>query len=341
MVTDPARPTIRCLLDDLANSVTDARQRSALLAGQLPDLSVQLHEIAHPIVAAARDRYTNGEPRARDWFRSVRDQPWVECRHGERWRGLVLWYPQAQRWLCFAGWHEFGSRDDVYERFTQQCTTGSTIDSTRFLPVKDDESRLLGEQRYSDLLTQKQRFNHEVLKCLLSAVSSPGIASTLELPDGSTMRVLLRPDGDLDELTLQIKLDWRGGQGAAMVERVKDTVPGIATNEWDIIPPGPTDLDPIFLAYVDDQWVTQLTEAAATHGLEVLGANPNLLLDRSDGAAHFIPASAKVATAYVEGQPVRAICGRRFVPTADPSTAPTCPECQRIREQIEQAHRVD
>ena len=107
------------------------------------------------------------------------------------------------------------------------------------------------------------------------------------------MRVVLRADGDLDELTLQINLDWRGGQGAA------------------------------------------------THGLEVLGANPNLLLDRSDGAAHFIPASAKVAAAYVEGQPVRAICGRRFVPTADPSTAPTCPECQRIREQIEQAHRVD
>lgn len=338
-MTDPPRPTIRCLFDDLADTVEDARQRSALQADQLPDLGVRLHDIDHPIVAAARDRYADGEPRPRDRFRSVRDHPWVECRHGERWRGLVLWNPSAQRWLCFAGWHEFGSRDDVYERFTQQCTHGSTVDSTRFLPVREDEVRLLGELRYLERSTKHLRFNREVLECLLGAVTAPGEMSTLELPDGSILRVTLRADGDIDELNLQVTIDWRGGEGAAMVERVKDAVPGIATNEWDVLPPGPTELDPIFLVYVDATWVARLLEAAAVHGLDVLGADPNLVLDPADGAAHIIPSRAKVSAAYVQGQPVRAICGRRFVPTSDPAATDPCPVCSRVREQINESRQ--
>ncbi|MCB1029668.1 MAG: hypothetical protein KDB24_18085, partial [Microthrixaceae bacterium] len=138
---EPPRPTIRCLFEDLADTVKEPRQRSALQAKMLPDLSVRLHDIAHPIVAAARDRYAAGEPRGRDRFRSVRDHPWVECRHGERWRGLVLWQPNVQCWLGFAGWHETDSHDDVYERFTRQCTSGKTIDSSQFLAKRDDHAR--------------------------------------------------------------------------------------------------------------------------------------------------------------------------------------------------------
>ena len=180
-----------------------------------------------------------------------------------------------------------------------------------------------------------------MLQSLLAAVVSPEEASTLELPDGSTLRVILRADGEIDELTLQVSIDWRGGEGAAMVERVKDAVPGIATNEWDVLPPGPTDLDPIFLVYVDASWVARLVETAAVHGLDVLGADPNLVLDPADGAAHIIPSRSKVSAAYVDGQPVRAICGRRFVPTSDPATTEPCPDCSRVREQIDEGRQVE
>jgi len=44
------------------------------------------------------------------------------------------------------------------------------------------------------------------------------------------------------------------------------------------------------------------------------------------------PASA-VTEAYVTGQPVTALCGKRWVPTRDPKRYPVCPTCKEILEQ--------
>ena len=38
--------------------------------------------------------------------------------------------------------------------------------------------------------------------------------------------------------------------------------------------------------------------------------------------------------AYIEGTPIRALCGKVWVPSRDPSKYPICPECAVIREQI-------
>ncbi|MYB29078.1 MAG: DUF3039 domain-containing protein, partial [Acidimicrobiaceae bacterium] len=38
--------------------------------------------------------------------------------------------------------------------------------------------------------------------------------------------------------------------------------------------------------------------------------------------------------AYVEGTPVRALCGKVWVPSRDPSRYPVCPECTKIRERL-------
>ena len=335
MVPEPPRPTIRCLFEDLADTISDARLRSALLARQLPDLSVQLHDVDHPIVSAASHRYTDGEPRGRDRYRSVRDHPWVECRHGERWRGLVLWQPAVQCWLGFAGWHEADSLDDVYERFTRRCTSGAKTDSSHFLPTKDDDLRLQAELLQVRKSELKQGFRRRVLQCLLAAVSAPETEQQETLHDGSLLSVVFRPDGDIDELTLRIAIDWRGGKGAPIVEDVKDAVPGIANSEWQIIPPGPLRLDPAFFVYVDDSWVGRLMDAASEHGLEVLAADPNLVVDQRDGAAHTIQGNSTVTAAYTEGHVVRALCGRRFIPQADPSTAPPCSKCEDRRKQLE------
>lgn len=332
---EPPRPTIRCLFEDLADAIKDSRLRSALQAKQLPDLSVRLHDVDHPIVLAARERYTEGEPRGRDRYRSVRDHPWVECRHGERWRGLVLWQPTVQCWLGFAGWHEGDSLDDVYERFTRLCTSGTTIDSSHFLPTEDDELRLRAELLQVRKSEHRHDFRRGVLRCLLAAVSTPETEQRETLHDGSLLSVSFRPDGDIDELTLSIAIDWRGGKGAPIVEDVKDAVPGIANDEWQIIPRGPSGLDPAFFISVDDTWVGRLMDAASEHGLEVLAADPNLVVDQRDGAAHTIQGNSTVTAAYADGHVVRALCGRRFIPQADPATAPPCSKCEDRRKQLE------
>ncbi|MGI8575523.1 MAG: DUF3039 domain-containing protein [Egibacteraceae bacterium] len=39
---------------------------------------------------------------------------------------------------------------------------------------------------------------------------------------------------------------------------------------------------------------------------------------------------SEVTKSYVTGQPITALCGKRWVPTRDPSRYPVCPECKEI-----------
>lgn len=52
-----------------------------------------------------------------------------------------------------------------------------------------------------------------------------------------------------------------------------------------------------------------------------------------DRFAHYTRRS-DAARAYVEGTPVRALCGKVWVPSRDPSRYPICPECQEIRAKL-------
>lgn len=42
----------------------------------------------------------------------------------------------------------------------------------------------------------------------------------------------------------------------------------------------------------------------------------------------------KIMEAMINGTPVRALCGKVWVPSRDPSRFPICPECKEIYESI-------
>jgi hypothetical protein len=53
--------------------------------------------------------------------------------------------------------------------------------------------------------------------------------------------------------------------------------------------------------------------------------------------AHIIRApnaDAVITEAMVTGTPVVALCGKRWVPSRDPSRYPVCPKCKEIRAQM-------
>lgn len=54
--------------------------------------------------------------------------------------------------------------------------------------------------------------------------------------------------------------------------------------------------------------------------------------DDDDIVAHWAR-KADIARGAIEGTPVKALCGKLFVPMRDPERYRTCPECQRIYEQ--------
>jgi hypothetical protein len=58
-------------------------------------------------------------------------------------------------------------------------------------------------------------------------------------------------------------------------------------------------------------------------------------LDQGDHErfSHFVPRD-RMLEAMVEGTPVRALCGKLWVPSRDPQRFPICPECKEIWEHL-------
>jgi hypothetical protein len=53
-----------------------------------------------------------------------------------------------------------------------------------------------------------------------------------------------------------------------------------------------------------------------------------------DGRLAHIGRAAEVNRAYVTGEEITALCGKRFVPSRDPERFPVCPRCAAILSHI-------
>lgn len=49
--------------------------------------------------------------------------------------------------------------------------------------------------------------------------------------------------------------------------------------------------------------------------------------------AHYVPKDRIVESAVL-GTPVEALCGKKWVPSRDPSRFPVCPDCKRIHDGL-------
>ena len=54
-----------------------------------------------------------------------------------------------------------------------------------------------------------------------------------------------------------------------------------------------------------------------------------------DRFAHYAPKD-KIMEAMVEGTPVRALCGKLWVPSRDPKRFPVCPVCKDLYDNVVQ-----
>jgi len=52
-----------------------------------------------------------------------------------------------------------------------------------------------------------------------------------------------------------------------------------------------------------------------------------------DTFSHYVK-KEDILKAHVEGVPVKAICGKVWVPHKDPEKYPICPDCQKIYERM-------
>lgn len=52
-----------------------------------------------------------------------------------------------------------------------------------------------------------------------------------------------------------------------------------------------------------------------------------------DRFAHYVKKSG-ILPSTIEGTPLEALCGKKWIPSRDPQRYPVCPECKEIYEQL-------
>lgn len=57
-----------------------------------------------------------------------------------------------------------------------------------------------------------------------------------------------------------------------------------------------------------------------------------------DKFAHYVRKN-KITESAVTGKAVRAICGKKWVPTRKPDDFPVCPDCKRIYDQLKSSKK--
>ena len=62
-------------------------------------------------------------------------------------------------------------------------------------------------------------------------------------------------------------------------------------------------------------------------------------VDCGEMSAHHVGGVNGMWQFYVTGEPVTALCGKKWVPSRDPQRFPVCPECKKIFEALKAAGR--
>ena len=142
MTAQPARPTLRCLREDLGLPI--------------PPVNRPLDEIDHPLIRKAAERFADADtPHER--IRAIDDQVLFKVK-AQRWRGAV-WLDADLPWLVAGGQREDGSPDDFYAALeTGACAARARYNDERtpalttttytghLLPGREDDLRYRAEE---------------------------------------------------------------------------------------------------------------------------------------------------------------------------------------------------
>jgi len=77
---------------------------------------------------------------------------------------------------------------------------------------------------------------------------------------------------------------------------------------------------------IEEQWVTEEGDHERMAHIVLEGFRPE--------GGEYVSAGPSVVEGIVNGTPVRALCGKTWVPNRDPKRYPLCPTCKEIAEQM-------
>lgn len=331
------RPTLRCLREDLADSVEDTYQRGQIRAGKVP--CETLSETEHPLVAWTAHQFSDaGEEEGihRESISAVKEPKFYKARTGRRWRGAVYVDPATQQaWLVAAGLRRDGEADDFYERFAADVNANG---AEKYLPSADDGAVLRVEESRARIVDWKTDVAVTVFETIAEALDSPTGRASVPLPglgvDGTVGELCLElvgdPELDLDEsgealVEIDISIhDWSDVDAERLLTVTVCSAIAPSEDSWDAVPMhGLTHL----VAQVPSAWLAGIRDSVKLGDLPT--EPPGEV--RQTSHSHLV-AKRNIARATVNGEAVVAICGATFVPRRDPTGLDLCLGCQERRD---------
>lgn len=329
----PARPTLRCLREDLVEGWDDASQRAALKVEPLRLPS--LHELEHPLVRHVAGVFTGkpDEDLTREGITGLTDPMWWKAKTGARWRGAVWEDEDGQAWLCAAGWRYEGEARDFYRQFM----AASAADAGQFLPTDDDRARLRLEQA-RDRLDAWQRDIHERACEAFRSAADTLLPAAFDIPalgpDGhdplgrAVVTVVAAPDDDDPDFSLvDVVVEFaREDRSRPDLSERADIVVLAALEpkeqSWDV-------------SASADGPVYSFMAAQADFDALLAAVDPQRApcASRPGALAHYAYVG-RLTEAAVEGNAVGSMCGKWYVPRQDHANMPVCPDCARAHAAL-------
>jgi len=352
------RVTLRCLCDDLdcdwanVSEQKRFRQLRRACAPGNPDSEVAqaLESVpttacaAHPLVASFFSSFESDDPSVlRESISGLANPHWWKQKVS-RWRGAATdstLVGDDEAWLCAGGLRASGEARDFYARFMSSVTRAGP---EQYLPADADRRVQAVEEKVARRDAWLEQLRLSVLVCL-AAVDATGESQELHVPGPSPASTedplthlvftLIRVEDSSDELIeliLQINdLDHERQYLALTACEAARSVIEPVTDAWDVAAGKGT--DQIWSVLVDGTLLRIASSAKESGRLpsHLCDSRPTLAIQ-----AHYAP-KGQIVDATVEGNAIRGLCGKWFVPTGNPDGLPTCPICKRAHDDLPDA----
>ncbi len=324
------RPTLRCLLDDLALDVDPGEMRTALrsVAEDMATdptylLPFSLLDVGHPVLDKANLIATD-EAAPRERIVVITDRHVIKVKTGDR-RGALWKDEDGTWWLLAAGRRKDDGSGDFYRDLARFAT-----DSSPIAPTDADRRYKRLEDAYAAECAAERAVHAVVLGAVLLASRAPTTPVEIDV-FGATVAITVISD---EPGFAVLEVGWtfdRFDEQDRFPEDILAMVPGRENlDAWDYLPGRPDGGSlPTWFTYVPDEWVEHMATSAELD--ELLGddetwtpVNPT-----TDGSEHYghIAKGSIVTMAYATGIEIIGLCGARVVAHRDYEKFPVCPSC--------------
>lgn len=251
-VSRGVRPTQRCLSD---------------LDVELPDLTVPLDEVEHPVVVAGQSTPEQRDAGGAERVVSLRDRVWFKVKtRDHRAAATELTVDEKPQnmardvgswWIGCAGRRQDDSpQRDFYAALQRECTSGSTVSTAHLLPREWDWKRLIGE----GAVAWRREMRRLVVRLIGMSLRTGHLAvATFR---SHRLKALVRADHGHESYLAIIA---EGVPHPEVFALLLDCVPGVSPDDWQLEPSPVPEMEPVSGELI---WSTLLPSEVAGEILE-------------------------------------------------------------------------